>query len=351
MIVCYFGDYDPEYSRNRVIIKGLRLNDVMVRECNVCTVGIKKYVELWEKHRKVGKYDVMIVGYSNSRGVMLFAKLIARTPVAWDAFYSVYDMWVGDRKLVSRLSIKALYYWLSDQLCCWFADAILLDTTAHIDYFLKTFLVKKDKFKRVFVGTDDEVFFPGETKKESGEFRVHFHGKFIPLQGIMYIVEAAALVQKEEIRFQIIGRGQDYGRARELAEKLNAQNIKWIDRVPYNELAVYMQKADVCLGVFGDTEKTLRVIPNKVYEAIAIKKPVITADTPAIKELFTHKKDIFLCERVDARSIATAIMELKNDIALRNIISENGYIIFQTNATPFVIGGGIKQWLDDWRKK
>lgn len=342
MILCFFGDYDPEYSRNRVIIKGLRVNGVMVEECNVRFSWFKKYVELWKAHRKVGNYDAMIVGYSNDRGVMLFAKMIARGPVVWDAFYSVYDMWVNDRKLISRFSIKALYYWLSDQLCCWFADAILLDTNAHTDYFLKTFFVKKEKFERVLVGTDDEIFFPRNTKKEGNEFRVHFHGKFIPLQGVTYIIEAAALVKEEGIRFQIIGRGQDYKKARELAGKLNVQDIEWIDRVPYNELAVYMEKGDVCLGIFGDTGKTEQVIPNKVYEAVAMKKPVITADTPAIRELFAHKKDVFLCRRADAQSIADAILELKNNAALRNEIAEGGYALFQKNATPKVIGKIVK---------
>lgn len=342
MTICYFGDYDPEYSRNRVIIKGLRANGVTVFECNARTAGLKKYNELFKKHRTLGKYDAMIVGYSNDRWLVFFAKCIARAPVVWDAFYSVYDMWINDRKLVSRISIKALYYWISDQVACMCASKILLDTNAHIDYFLETFFVKKDKFERVLVGTDDEVFFPKETKKETDQFRVHFHGKFIPLQGVPYIIEAAALVEKEGIIFHIIGRGQDYKKVRELAEKRGVRNIEWIDRVPYNELAVYMQRADMCLGVFGDTEKTLRVIPNKVYEAVAMAKPLITADTPAIRELFTHKKDIYLCEKANAQSIADAIVELKENTALRNEIAKGGHEVFQKNAATKIIGNLVK---------
>jgi len=41
MTICYFGDYNSNYSRNRVIIKGLKENGVNVLECNVGEKGKK----------------------------------------------------------------------------------------------------------------------------------------------------------------------------------------------------------------------------------------------------------------------------------------------------------------------
>ena len=161
MTICYFGDYDPTYSRNRVMTRGLMLNGARVIECNVRKKGIGKYFNLWKRHRSLpGAYDVLVVGYSDTRWMVLFARLISGKPVVWDAFYSLYDSWVFDRKLVSPNSLQAKYYWFQDWLACTLAQKIVLDTNEHISYFVKTFRVDKKKCTRVLVGTDDTVFSP-----------------------------------------------------------------------------------------------------------------------------------------------------------------------------------------------
>jgi len=105
----------------------------------------------------------------------------------------------------------------------------------------------------------------------------------------------------------------------------------------------YIKKADICLGIFGDTQKTQRVIPNKVYEAIAMKKPVITADTPAVRELFTDRKNILFCKTADPEDLAEKILELKNNEDIREKIAKGGYEIFKKYATPIVIGKKLKR--------
>ena len=161
MTICYFGNFDPNYARNKIIIKGLKENGVKVLICNDRPKGIKKYFKLKKLHKKfAGKYDLMVVGYSDSRLMVSLAKLITKKPVACDAFYSLYDSFVFDRKLVKPKSFKAKYYWFLDWFSCKLAGKILLDTNEHIKYFVKTFKIKKDKFIKVLIGADDSIFYP-----------------------------------------------------------------------------------------------------------------------------------------------------------------------------------------------
>ena len=80
---------------------------------------------------------------------------------------------------------------------------------------------------------------------------------------------------------------------------------------------------------FGIVEKTQRAVPNKAYEAVACRKPVISADTKAMREIFQDKYDILFCRAGDPQDLADKIVLLKNDEKLRNTIAENGYRTFQ----------------------
>ena len=68
---------------------------------------------------------------------------------------------------------------------------------------------------------------------------------------------------------------------------------------------------------------------------------MITSDTPAIRELFTDKKDVFLCKAKDEKSLVDAILTLKKNRALRDKIADNGYKLYKKYCTPEKIGEEI----------
>lgn len=353
MRICYFGDFNPDYIRNDVIIQGLRENGVEVLLCQAEIKDSLKHLKLLREYLPISrKVDVIVVGASDtSRWVVLLAKLISRKFLVWDAHYSIYDAFVFDKKLVRPGTLKSFYYWFLDWMGCKLADRILLDTNCHIDYFSKEFKTAKEKFIRVIVGANEEflrgnlaktTLFPGPT---NSCFLVGFHGKFIPLQGVQYIVGAAKILEKyPDIKFNILGRGQMHDAMLALAKKLQVRNINFIDRVPYDKIPDFIWKLDVSLGIFGDSDKAARVIPNKLYESIALGKPVITADTPGIRELFEDRKNILLCKRSNSENLAAKILELKNDKGLRDRVGMGGYELFKRLCTPAVVG---KKLLED----
>ncbi len=198
-----FGSYDPNYPRNRVIIKGLRENGVEVTECNDLSKIWLRYPNLIRKYKS--DYDAMIVchpGHVNIPLAKMLTKLEAK-PLIFDAFISEYDTNVFDRKLVREGSLKSKFYFYLDKIACMLSDVVLLDTDEHINYFHKKFGIKKEKFRRIFIGADDAVFYPRKIEGKDGVFIVTLHGTFIPLQGIQYVVKAAKLLEDhKDIKFE-----------------------------------------------------------------------------------------------------------------------------------------------------
>ncbi len=347
MRILYFGHYDPRYPRNKVLIRGLRENRVEVQEINSHAKSFWKYFKLFFLYlEQSGQYDALVVGFPGQETMFLVKllkvlRLIRGKPVIFDVFTSHYGGHILDRGKHDWNSWPAKWYrWLDKKSVSW-AEAALLDTNAHINFFVKEFDLPRQKFRRIFVGTDSTVFYPREIKKDTDQFLVHFHGGYIPLQGVEYIIRAAKLLEKEKILFNLIGRGQTYQKNRNLAESLKVKNINFIDRVSYERLADYINMADVSLGIFGDTLKTGLVIPNKVFEAIACAKPVITADTKAARELFTDRENVLFCRPADAPDLAEKILKLKQDENLRQYIAQGGYQIFKERCTEKILGGQL----------
>lgn len=338
MKVCYFGTYNSKYSRNKILISGLQKNNVEVFECQTNKIGFLKYFDLIKKHRTLkGKYDVMVVGYPGFQSVLL-AKLITSKPIVFDAFVSMYDSMVFDRAEVARYSIRALYLWLLDKISMTVADVVLFDTNEHIDFASKKFGINKNKFKRIFVGADTSIFYPRE-KEESEVFRVFNYGHYVPLQGMDCIVSSAKLLEKEtDIVFDIVGGGKGKKDVLEMVKKDNIKNVNFFDNLSLEDLAQKMSTADICLGIFGKTDKAKRVIPNKVYEAIAECKPVITGDSRAVRELF-GENEIFFTKMSSPESLAETILMVKSDKVQADVVAKNGYEKFQKNASVDILGG------------
>lgn len=336
MKVLMVGHYSlGDYSRGKILYKGLRKNNVKVDI--FLGKGKLKYFKIARRIIK-NDYDIII---ATGTITLFVSKLLSRKPVIFDAFISNYDTLVCDRKIVPKNSLKAKLLWLGDKYSCKFADKVIVDTEEHKNYFISEFSLDEGKFNVIPIGADDEIFYPKEVEK-SKKFNVTFIGSFIPLQGIEYIIKAAKILENEKIEFNFVGYGQTFEKMQDFSQELRVRNINLLGWQSPERVPLFIAEADVCLGIFGITDKAKRVIPNKVFETIAMRKPLITGDTPAVRRFFRDRKNCILCKIGDPKAIADAILELKNNPKLREKIAENGYTLFRKNFSIEKIGEKIR---------
>jgi glycosyltransferase involved in cell wall biosynthesis len=327
------------------MLQGMEQNGIEVLKCaDNSPLSAVRHIKKLKKflRKRTQYYDLIFVGFVGQPLVPIIRKLTNK-PIIFDAYMSVYDTMAFDKKKFKPDSMRGRLCYMLDIYSCNAADKILLDTYQHIGYFNKEFKIDRKKFEMIPIGADDKIFYPRGIMKEKDQFTVEFHGGFIPLQGIKYIITAAKLLEKhKDIKFEIIGSGQTFAENLKLSKELDVKNVIFEGRKKYAEIPGNIAEADIGLGIFGDTDKTQRVIPNKAYEVIAMKKPLITADTPATRELFKNRENVLFCKVADPDSLADAILELKDNKELRDRIAENGYRTFKEKCTPKVLGKQIR---------
>ncbi len=369
--VCYFGTYRAEYSRNRILIAGLRQAGVEVIECHqplwrgiedrVQTVRggwrspafwgrvLAAYLRLVWRFFRLADFDVMLVGYPGQMDVFLARLLcgLRRKPLVWDVFMSIYLI-AMERGLAERSPLAVSLLRRVEKWACAVPDLLIIDTAAYAAWFQATHGVPLGRFRLVPTGADDQVYRPQEADEAGSSpadrpCQVVYHGTFIPNHGVATIVEAARLLAgQENLRFLLIGEGPEKETAERLAREYRLSNLAFLGWLEPESLAASLAQADICLGAFGTTPQSLMTVQNKIYEALAMRKPVITGDSPAVRQAFRHGEHLYLCERENAASLAEAILFLYNQPALRQALARQGYACFLQAYTPLRLGETLK---------
>lgn len=289
--------------------------------CNTTVKGFfPKCRDLFRQWNTVRKEaDALLVMFPAQYLVPLAWKLtrFPRKKLFFDAFISLYDTQVHDRKTVSAWSPFAWFLWMLDWLSLHMADVVITDTKAHADFFVRAFGIQPERTTVVYLSARADLFAP--RRKESkvpGSLEIFFYGSYIPLQGIRWILEAFSLLEKRCIPFHatLVGGGQEYKAMRALSSSLGLRSVDFLPFTPLAELPKLMAQSDLCLGIFGTSEKAARVIPHKVYDAVAMQIPVITRDSPAIRERFHNNDQVILVSAGDPKALATAIARMATDL-------------------------------------
>lgn len=282
------------------------------------------------------KYAYILIGFFGQFLVFPIS-LMTKIPISLDFFVPAYDTLVNDRKKIKKNTFLAKLLFKLDYLSCCSADNIFVDTKTNLDYYTKLMGIRPQKMKVIYVGCNDELFFPKNTHIDND--LVLYYCSYLPLHGVDIVIKAAKILdQRTSIHFKIIGEGMEYQKIRNLAYSLNLTNVNFMPPMPLEVLPDEIAKAAICLGGhFGNTQKAKRVIAGKTYQLLAMAKPTIVGDNKANHELLTHGKDAFFCKMNDHIALANSICYLHEHRIFRENLGIGGYKTFIKKASNKVL--------------
>lgn len=360
MRVLAAGSFDPEFERNQRLLALLAAAGHDVTVCQVDIWGANRYAivqrskastlmraliaypKLVSRFIRSARADVVLVLYPGWFDMFVVGVLahFRRMPVVFDPFISLSDTVVADRALASERSLVGRTCRLIDGLSLALATRVLADTPQHAELYAALGRLAPTRIGVVPIGADDDVFTP-QPNIEPAPRRVLFYGTYIALHGLPTIIAAAEQLEPDDITVRLIGTGQEQDAVDRLLKRGRPANVEILDWIPFEQLPREIASATVCLGIFGTSDKARRVIPNKVFQCLAVGRPVITGDTPAIRTAFTPS-EVATSTPGDPSALANAIRHLVNNPETREALANAGQHRYRETFSSETIGRALE---------
>lgn len=336
--IMYIATRDLAYARNSMFVRGLATAfDVETIASTskhywvrIPVVALRLLVA--RLSGRLSACDAVFVGFM-AQPILPFVRLLWHGRLISDAYLSVYETIVEDRRQVRPQSWLARLARRLDGDLLRYSDLVVTDTEAHADFF-RRLAQPKGELARVWLSAEIEQLGAWSQREHGDEpFEVLFWGAFIPLQGVDVIVRAAALLRDEAVRFTLAGTGQTFSECVALSAALGADNVKFVGWQPLSKVGDLARSSHLALGIFGSSDKAARVIPNKVFEALAMGMPVISGDSPAARELLTDGDDILTVPMGSPEALAERIRFARANYAAVQVAAQRGQATFQKTAS------------------
>ena len=154
------------------------------------------------------------------------------------------------------------------------------------------------------------------------------HGKANDLESVLRTIsifeKKHQVVNGKKISFVFIGNGDNKEKLKMLAGKLGLRSVYFEEAVPGNIIPQILMNADVCLTNLKKIESFKLVRPNKIFQYMAAKRPIICG---IWGEAQTIVEGCSAGKYIDFTNYSTAAESMYHFITQENLseYGENGY--------------------------
>jgi len=318
--VLIFAVRNSEYPRHQLLKKKL----LLIPGVEVTTVMID-----WEAGQFLRLFRLFVEGWRGSRGtsVVFVSEFgLQYAPLGWaisrlrgarlvvDHFVGTYETHVLDHRTHTRTSLRGRYFAGVDRMAYWLADVVTIDTRIRASKLSARFPRRAIRAVALPVGAPAWARERGRDARVDGSpLKVLFYGNYLPLHGVPYVIEALAHIPSDTaFEIEIVGSSPQRESAEIRVKEIGrSDSVTFTDALPEGILSEKIRRADVVLGVYGDTFKARTVVANKVWQGLYMGKTVITRKSAAVSELAQIVGDqLLLVNPDDPQELADHIVRL-----------------------------------------
>ncbi|MBI3186902.1 MAG: glycosyltransferase family 4 protein [Gammaproteobacteria bacterium] len=282
-------------------------------------------------------------------------KLFKRVP--W--VLEIRDLWPESILTVGAIKNKAIIRILE------FLESFAYRKANHIvpvtDAF-KAHMVKKgvsaEKITVIKNGVDLSFYEPDKVNVRdslANEYSDSFIASYFGTHGMAHhletILEAAEILKaRADIKFLLIGDGAEKARIRKLKEEKGLTNVIMLDQQPKSMMPEYWAISDVSLILLKKSDLFKTVIPSKIFESMAMKRPIILGVEGEVKQMLDESGAGIAIEPENAEQLANAVVSLADNKAELNSCGEKGRAYVSSYFDRTVLAGRYIQILSDLKQ-
>src|SRR3989338_3151067 len=347
MRICYIN-FTLNNPRDKITLRGLRENGVMVTEITDNTPGWKKYASIARQYRAVRRdCDVVMVGYAGSV-LVPFMRLLSRKRMVYNTLATFVDSMIISRFAGAFFSLASLRYYLTDFFAFYFAHHTFLECEAQKQMVRRYFGISAKKISVHYVGTDDTGFYFDSAIQKLPQFTVVFRGMFLAEACADVVVRAAKELEGKNIAVRVIGRGLLLPEIEKLVAELKPANLELITaRLPVEKLRQKMLECHLSLGQLADHPRVHTTIPHKAFESMSMKLPYLTGANKGVLEVLDEGQTCFTIPPGDHHAPARKTPGPRDRPADLERVAENAYELYRQEFTPKILAKKILQKLEE----
>jgi glycosyltransferase involved in cell wall biosynthesis len=201
------------------------------------------------------------------------------------------------------------------------AEVVITLTKGLKDIIVKRYSIPSEKVVVIESGTNTEHCRPMDSREcrrvlrlDEQKHYVAFIGVLYSHQGIDTLIDAAPEVLRicPDVVFLVGGGGP---MAEQWQNKIREKNLsaafRFFGVVPYEQLPVFLNSADICVAPF--TKDRGETSPLKLFDYMACGKATVCSDIPSVRFLAKESRGILTFRPDDSHALALALITLLDD--------------------------------------
>jgi len=193
----------------------------------------------------------------------------------------------------------------------------------------------------------DDVFGALPAHTPSGNTELVFAGNIGRVQGVETLVQAAALLKDQPIRWHILGNGANYDSCMALAKELMlGERVIFYGRRPVEEMPKYFAMADALLVSMRNEEYVSFTLPGKVQSYMAAGKPILGSINGEAQDIIAEARCGLCAPGDDPKAFAEVVMKFIAD-KRRGSMGENARRYYEAHFAKQGLMDTLEKMLKD----